>query len=116
MEYVINFTWNPEADVWIAMSDDIYALPDGQRAELIDGQIYNMAPPLRIHQDLIMNLSAILTSILQIYSNSIQYKMVKIPIILSSHPSRYLNGCNPKYQHGLKQGENHGRIFNETES
>lgn len=25
--------------------DDIYALPDGQRAELIDGQIYNMAPP-----------------------------------------------------------------------
>ena len=38
--------------------EDIYALPDGQRAELIDGQIYNMAPPLRIHQDLVMNLSA----------------------------------------------------------
>ena len=26
--------------------DDIYALPDDQRAELIDGRIYNMAPPL----------------------------------------------------------------------
>ena len=25
--------------------DDIYALPDGERAELIDGKIYNMAPP-----------------------------------------------------------------------
>lgn len=25
--------------------DDIYALPDGERAELIDGQIYYMAPP-----------------------------------------------------------------------
>ena len=25
--------------------DDIYALPEGQRAELIDGQIYDMAPP-----------------------------------------------------------------------
>ena len=25
--------------------DDIYALPDGQRAELIDGQMYMMAPP-----------------------------------------------------------------------
>lgn len=24
---------------------DIYALPDGERAELIDGQIYYMAPP-----------------------------------------------------------------------
>lgn len=30
--------------------DDIYALPDGQRAELIDGQIYYMALPSRIHQ------------------------------------------------------------------
>lgn len=25
--------------------EDIYALPDGQRAELIDGQMYMMAPP-----------------------------------------------------------------------
>ena len=30
--------------------EDIYALADGQRAELIDGQIYNMAPPMRLHQ------------------------------------------------------------------
>lgn len=30
--------------------DDIYALPDGERAELIDGQIYYMAPPGRTHQ------------------------------------------------------------------
>ena len=31
---------------------DIYNLPDGQRAELIDGQIYYMAPPSRRHQDI----------------------------------------------------------------
>ena len=30
--------------------DDIYALPDGQRAELIDGQMYMIAPPSRRHQ------------------------------------------------------------------
>ena len=30
--------------------DDIYALPEGQRAELIDGKIYYMAPPGRTHQ------------------------------------------------------------------
>ncbi len=30
--------------------DDIYALPDGQRAELIDGQMYMMAPPNTAHQ------------------------------------------------------------------
>ena len=37
--------------------EDIYALPDGQRAELIDGQIYNMAPPNTMHQRILMNLS-----------------------------------------------------------
>lgn len=29
---------------------DIYALPDGQRAELIDGKIYYMSPPSWSHQ------------------------------------------------------------------
>lgn len=29
---------------------DIYDLPDGERTELIDGQIYYMAPPTRKHQ------------------------------------------------------------------
>ncbi len=32
---------------------DIYALPDGQRAELIDGVIYDMTPPNRMHQELV---------------------------------------------------------------
>lgn len=30
--------------------EDIYALPDGERAELIDGNLYAMAPPGRKHQ------------------------------------------------------------------
>lgn len=33
--------------------DDIYALPDGVRAELIDGNIYYMAPPSTKHQRLV---------------------------------------------------------------
>ena len=37
--------------------DDIYELPDGVRAELIDGEMYMMAPPGRNHQDISMNLS-----------------------------------------------------------
>ena len=40
--------------------DDIYVLPEGQRAELIDGQIYDMAPPSPMHQELVMELSATL--------------------------------------------------------
>ena len=37
--------------------DDIYALPEGERAELIDGQIYYMAPPGRTHQRLVSRLN-----------------------------------------------------------
>lgn len=37
--------------------DDIYMLPDGERAELIDGKIYYMAPPNTKHQTLVMDLS-----------------------------------------------------------
>ena len=36
--------------------DDIYALPDGERAELIDGKIYYMAPPNTRHQRLVSDL------------------------------------------------------------
>ncbi len=37
--------------------EDIYALPEGQRAELVDGQIYDMAPPSTGHQRILMNLA-----------------------------------------------------------
>ena len=30
--------------------EDIYALPEGQRAELMDGEMYMMAAPSREHQ------------------------------------------------------------------
>jgi len=33
--------------------EDIYTLPDGERAELIDGKIYYMAPPNTKHQRLV---------------------------------------------------------------
>ena len=42
--------------------EDIYALPDGQRAELIDGRLYDMAPPNRIHQKLVNRLSQTITN------------------------------------------------------
>lgn len=38
--------------------DDIYNLPDGTRAELIDGQIYYMAPPNTTHQRILSFLHA----------------------------------------------------------
>ena len=37
---------------------DIEALPEGERAELIDGKMYMMASPTLTHQDILMRLSA----------------------------------------------------------
>ena len=42
------------------ISKDYWNLPDGQRAELIDGQFYNMAPPSRIHQEISYQISRFL--------------------------------------------------------
>ena len=39
---------------------DIYALPEGKRAELIDGQIYDMAPPSRVHQKITTKLASVI--------------------------------------------------------
>lgn len=38
-------------------SEDYWSLPEGERAELIDGQFYAMAPPNRLHQKLVSELT-----------------------------------------------------------
>lgn len=40
--------------------DYIYSLPEGQRAELIDGVIYDMAPPNRMHQEIVSQLTKVI--------------------------------------------------------
>jgi len=45
--------WNTDSYT----TDFIYSLPEGKRAELIDGQVYYMAPPTRIHQEISFSLS-----------------------------------------------------------
>ena len=40
--------------------EDIYNLPDGERAELIDGRMYMMAPPKFRHQEILGNLLVII--------------------------------------------------------
>lgn len=43
-------------------SEDYWNLPEGQRAELIDGKLYAMAPPSPFHQELVMEISAVIHS------------------------------------------------------
>ena len=37
-------------------SKDYWALPEGCRSELIDGQLYDIAPPSRIHQEIVSGI------------------------------------------------------------
>ena len=41
-------------------SEDYWNLPEGTRAELIDGKLYDMAPPSRIHQEISYQLSRVI--------------------------------------------------------
>lgn len=47
----------PLSQTQIYTTNDIYNLPEGMRAELIDGQMYMMSPPSRRHQEISFSLS-----------------------------------------------------------
>lgn len=64
--------------------EDIYALPDGQRAELIDGQIYMMAPPSRIHQRIVMELSATIRNHIKAQGGSCDVYPAPFAVILNA--------------------------------
>ena len=62
-------------------TDDIYALPDGERAELIDGQIYMMGTPSRIRQKLVGQLSRIIGNYIE--SNHGSCEIYRAPFAVS---------------------------------
>ena len=70
--------------------DDIYALPEGQRAELIDGQIYDMAPPKRIHQKLINRLSQTITNYIDSKHGSCEVYPAPFAVFLNADDKNYV--------------------------
>ena len=70
-------------------TDDIYSLPDGKRAELIDGVLYDMAPPSFRHQSLISDLTTEIN--LYIRSKNGSCKVLPAPFAV------FLNKDNKNY-------------------
>ena len=70
--------------------DDIYALPEGQRAELIDGQIYDMAPPSPMHQELVMELSATLRDYIKKNGGSCKVYPAPFAVFLNEDDRNYV--------------------------
>ena len=69
---------------------DIYALPDGQRAELIDGQIYDMAPPSYLHQKLVMELSATIRDYIKTHGGPCEVLPAPFAVFLNQDDHNYV--------------------------
>ena len=74
----------------IYTTDDIYALPDGQRAELVDGHIYYMAPPSRTHQRIILALSRIIAEYIESNNGSCEVDIAPFAVFLNGDDKNYV--------------------------
>ena len=70
--------------------DDIYALPDGQRAELIDGQMYMMAPPTRRHQQILGALYRKVADYIDKKSGSCEVDIAPFAVFLNEDDKNYV--------------------------
>lgn len=71
-------------------TDDIYALPDGERAELIDGQIYMMGTPSRIHQKLVGQLSRIIGNYIESNHGSCEIYSAPFAVFIKKDDKNYV--------------------------
>lgn len=62
--------------------DDIYALPDGQRAELIDGRMFMLAAPNRIHQKLSAQFTKIIGQYIDAHKGSCEVYSAPFAVFL----------------------------------
>ena len=70
--------------------DDIYALPEGQRAELIDGAIYDMAPPNSRHQEISWELSAEIHNYIKAHNGNCKAYAAPFAVFLNADDKNYV--------------------------
>lgn len=81
-------------------SKDYWNLPDGQRAELINGQIYDMAPPNRLHQELVAQFTKIIGNHIDLYHGSCKVYPAPFAVNLDADDKNWVEPdisviCNP---------------------
>lgn len=70
--------------------DDIYSLPEGSRAELVDGQIYYMAPPNTTHQRILSFLHLEIGNHIRANKGACEVFPAPFAIFLFADDSKYL--------------------------
>ena len=87
-------------------TEDIYSLPDGQRAELIDGTMYMMAPPNRIHQKLVSELTQVIGNHIKSKKGSCEIYPAPFAVFLNADEKKL---CRTGYQRNLRYRQTHGK-------
>lgn len=70
--------------------DDIYNLPEGQRAELVDGIMYDMAPPMRIHQKIVTWLIKEISNYIDIKGGDCEVYPAPFAVFLNKDNKNYV--------------------------
>ena len=70
--------------------DNIYALPEGERAELIDGRIYYMAPPNTQHQRLVHFFDREIGSYIQSHKGECEVFPAPFAVFLNENDKNYV--------------------------
>ena len=73
--------WKPQGAYTV---DDILSLPEGTRAELIDGVIYDMAPPLVVHQRIILEFAYAIKSFIKDSKGECEVLISPIGVLVST--------------------------------
>lgn len=68
----------------------IYSLPEGKRAELIDGVIYDMVPPNRIHQKIISQFTKIIGQYIDTNKGSCEVYPAPFAVFLNEDDRNYV--------------------------
>lgn len=97
------------AEQKIYTMEDIYNLPDGQRAELIDGKLYNMAPPTRQHQQIILYLARKISDYIDEKKGSCEVDLAPFAVFLNEDNRNYVepdicNGVQREHNKKLNNG------------
>ena len=70
--------------------EDIYALPEGKRAELIDGQMYMMAAPSRTHQRICLALLRKIADYIDKKGGSCEVDIAPFAVFLNADDKTYV--------------------------
>lgn len=69
---------------------DIYDLPEGQRAEVIDGQMYMMAPPNRKHQEIAGELFGVIREYIKKHNGQCKPYIAPFAVFLNADDRNYV--------------------------